>query len=316
MKKIVVDILGADAGAGVLAKGAIAALADQEEFDLIMVGPEDIIKKEIESAGDGSLSGRIEIINNNEAFTNHDNPNKMALGENNTSMAVAMTLLKEREDAVGLVSAGSTGGLMVASIFRLGLYHGLMQPALSCALYNIKGGFFCLADCGANINCKPGDLVKYAHMGSVFMSAMNGVDNPAVGLMNVGREEGKGTDLQKEVWTALSNDEKVNFIGNIEGSDCLSGEADVIICDGFTGNVILKTLEAAGMTAAKMMGDPDKVVKFFDYNGQGGATFLGTRKIIVKAHGAANWHTMKSCVEQVWKMENGGFTSKMAEAME
>ena len=315
MKKIVVDILGADADARVLADGAISALEGQNEYDLIMVGPAEVITEAAAACGD-HIAERIEIVNVKDAFSNHDNPSKMALGDNSTSMARALSILKEREDAAGLVSAGSTGALMVGSIFRLGLFKGLMQPALSCALYNTKGGYFCMADCGANINVKEKDLIDYARMGSAFMSAMNGVENPAVGLLNVGREENKGTELLKSVWKKLDEDRSINFIGNIEGSDVLSGIADVVVCDGFTGNVLLKSLEACGLTAAKMAGNPENVVKFFSYNDQGGATFLGTKKIIVKAHGAANELTMKACIEQVWKMECGCFTEKMAAAMD
>ena len=109
--------------------------------------------------------------------------------------------------------------------------------------------------------------------------------------------------------------EGINFIGNIEGYEVLMGKADVVVCDGFTGNVLLKNMEATGLIAAKMMGNPEQVVKFFDYNSQGGATFLGTKKIIVKAHGAANESTIASCIDQVWRMEKGGFTEKMKACM-
>ena len=310
-KKIIVDICGADAAPEVIARGAALALKGQDEYDLVMVGPEGVIK----AALDSEELARIEIINADEAVTNYDDPRDMIKGKNGTSMVKALDALKAREDIAGMVSAGSTGCLMVGSIFHLGLMGKLLQPALSSALYSINGGYVCLVDCGANINCKVRDMVAWARMGSAFMEAMNGIDSPKVGLVNVGREKGKGTELVKEAYEALEQDGGINFIGNIEGNDCLMGIADVIVCDGFTGNVLLKNMEACGLIAARMMGDPENVVKFFDYNSQGGATFLGTRKIIVKAHGAANESTISACVDQVWKMEKGGFTEKLAARM-
>lgn len=313
-KKIIVDICGADEAPQVIVKGTVDTLKEQNEYDLVIVGPEGIIKETFANESD-AIKARTEIIDADGVVTNHDNPILMIKEQNDTSMVKALTAMKERDDIVGMVSAGSTGSLLVGSIFRLGLFNGLKQPALSSALYNINGGFFCLVDCGANVNVRPKDLMDYAHMGSAFMEAMNGIDFPRTGLINVGKEKGKGNELAKEAYNKLEADESINFIGNIEGSDILLDKADVIVCDGFTGNVILKSLEATGLVAARMMGNPEKVVRFFDYNSQGGATFLGTRKIIVKAHGAANSDTIRSCIEQVWALEKGGFTEKMAARM-
>ena len=311
-KKIIVDICGADAAPQIMVKGAIKALQSQDEYDLVIAGPEDLIRETISGCG---VEERIEIAAADGAVTNFDNPAELVRGRDETSMVQALKTMKSREDIVGMVSAGSTGCLMVGSIFRLGLFKGLMQPALSSALWNINGRYFCLVDCGANVNAKAKDLVDYARMGSAYMEAVNGAEAPRVGLINVGKEKGKGNDLMKEAYAALEADETINFIGNIEGSDVLLDKADVIVCDGFTGNVILKNLEATGMAAAKMMGNPEKVIKFFDYNSQGGATFLGTKKIVVKAHGAANEDTIRSCIEQVWNLEKGSFTRKMSERM-
>lgn len=309
-KKIIVDICGADADPSVLLEGALSALADQNEYDLVLVGPEKLLNDRL-GAEKADISERCEIIAAEEFVTNFDNPAEMARGKSDTSMAIALKALKTREDCAALISAGSTGCLLVGSIFRLGLFGKLMQPALSSALYNTNGGFFCLVDCGANVNSKAKDILDYAHMGSAYMEAAQGISSPRVGLVNVGKEPGKGSDLAKAAFELLENDETINFIGNIEGSDILNDTADVIVCDGFTGNVILKSLEAAGLTAAGLAGNPESVIKFFDYNSQGGATFLGTKKIIVKAHGAANESTIKACINQAWSLEKGGFTEKM-----
>ena len=313
-KKIIVDICGADQAPEVLVKGAVEALKSQNEYDLVIAGPSGIIESAFQDE-DPEIRKRAEIVAADGVVTNHDNPALMVRGRDDTSMVQALLTLKAREDIVGMVSAGATGSLMVGSIFRLGLFKGLMQPALSTALWNVHDRYFCLVDCGANVNAKAKDLGDYARMGSAFMEAMNGVSEPRVGLVNVGKEKGKGNDLAKETYDLLEADGEINFIGNIEGSDVLLDIADVIVCDGFTGNVILKNLEATGMAAAKMVGSPERLVKFFDYNSQGGATFLGTKKIIVKAHGAANADTIKACIDQAWTMEKGGFTEKMAARM-
>ncbi len=313
-KKILVDIGGADSAPEAIIKGAISSLYSTDEFDIVIAGPESVIRSALENESE-TIRSRIEMICTDAAVSNYDDPRDMIRGLEDTSMVQGLIALKARDDICGMVSAGSTGCLMVGSIFRLGLFKGLMQPALSSALLNIRGEYFCLVDCGANVNCKVKDMVDHARMGSAFMEAINGTASPKVGLVNVGREKGKGNDLAKAAYEALEAEESINFIGNIEGSDVLTGEADVVVCDGFTGNILLKNLEAAGMTAAGMMGNPEQVVRFFDYNSQGGATFLGTRKIIVKAHGAATGDTFRSCIEQVWRLEKGGFTERMAARM-
>lgn len=309
-KKIIVDINGADAAPAVLAEGALSALECQNEFDLVLAGPLAVISEALAKASPRAVSGT-EILPFESAVTNYDNPKDMIRGKEDTSMAGALNALKSRDDICAMVSAGSTGCLLVGSIFKVGLFGKLMQPALSSALLNKYGEFFCLVDCGANVNSKVRDLIDYARMGSAYMEAACGISSPKVGLINVGAEPGKGNDLMKEAYEALCAEEGINFIGNIEGSDILSGAADVIVCDGFTGNVLLKSLEAAGMMAAALAGNSADIIRHFDYNSQGGATFLGTKKIIVKAHGAANAATMKACIDQAWMLEKGGFTEKM-----
>ena len=310
-KKIITDICGADADASVIARGAVSALIGQDEFDLVLCGPRAVIEEAVPE----ELAERVEIIEADEFVTNFDDPREMIKGKTGTTMVKALDALKARDDIAGLVSAGSTGCLMIGSIFHVGLMGKLLQPALSSALPHTKGSLFCLVDCGANINCKVRDYVDWANMGSAFMQAMIGVESPQTALVNVGAEKGKGTALVQEAYEALEDDERINFIGNIEGSEVLTGKADVVVCDGFTGNILLKNMEACGLIAARMMGDPENVVGFFDYNSQGGATFLGTKKIIVKAHGAANESTVKACIDQAWRLEKGGFTEKLKERM-
>ena len=303
MKKIIVDVGGADAGPEVMIKGAMEA-AGETGCGIILAGDRRVIE---EAAGSA-----FEIIDAPGTVTAQDNPAKIIKGMEDTSMVRALEALKSRDDIIGMVSAGSTGCLLVGASFRLGLFKGLLQPALSSALPKDGGGWVCLLDCGANLGSRVRDLQDWARMGSAYMEAVKGTEMPRVGLVNVGREPGKGTDLYREAYAALLADTSINFIGNIEGSDILSGEVDVAVCDGFTGNVLLKGLEAAGKLAAKMA-DSKQISDFFNYNSLGGATFLGTKKIVVKAHGAADELTVKSCIRQVWNLSRGSFIEKMAE---
>jgi len=184
-------------------------------------------------------------------------------------------------------------------------------------------------DCGANIDCKSEDLVGFALMGEAYMRAMYNLARPKVALLSVGREKGKGNALTKAAFELLEKQD-IDFIGNVEGNDVLSGEADVIVSDGFVGNVVLKNSEAVGKFAMSMLDGWDaspetqlvlekikrRLFATFDYNSQGGATFLGTKKTIVKMHGCATETTVRACIEQLIRLENNRFAALTAQAVE
>lgn len=323
MKKIVVDVFGGDAGSNTVIKGVADVLKERDDFSVVMVGDEKEIsslfeKEEIPSA-------RYEIIHTTEYITNFDPPSCVFGGKDETSMVMAYKRLKEDEDCVAMLSPGSTGALLVGSICRLGLVKGLKFPALSSALpCIIVDKLVCLVDCGANCECTAKDLARFAVMGNVFAKSVKGVNEPKVGLLSVGREEGKGTSLTKEAFN-LIKELPLNFIGNVEGYDLVTGYADVIVSDGFSGNILLKTAESAGKAAMEIVkelsGDHkelcqkinNKLFKTFDYNSQGGATFLGPEKIVVKMHGSASEETVKACIDQIMILENSGFRQAMIE---
>lgn len=325
MKKIVVDIYGADAGIEPVVKGVAKALNQGVAFFPILVGEEALITPMMEQAG--IAADRYEIVDTNQHITNDDPPTCIFGGRDDSSMALAYGRLKIDADCCGMLSAGSTGALLVGSICRLGLLPGLKFPALGSGLPCGVGKLVCLVDCGANIECTASDLARFAKMGSVFAQSFCGIDAPRVGLMSVGREAQKGTALTREAYEKISQ-LPINFVGNLEGSDLVSGYADVVVTDGFAGNILLKSTEAAGKAAMAIVqqvgrdADPELMAriqqalwKTFDFNSQGAATFLGTRKTVVKMHGCANEDTTVSSIEQILSLENAGFTAAMAAAM-
>lgn len=325
MHKIVVDIYGADAGPEVIIRGVAAGLKQGICFFPVLVGDAELIRKTMDEAQ--ISQDRYEILDTDKYITNNDPPTCVFGGMDDSSMVMAYSRLKQDDGCHALLSAGNTGALLVGSIFRLGLQPGLKFPALASALPAANGKLVCLVDCGANVECSAADLVRFARMGNVFSRAYCGIENPRVGLMNVGREAQKGTALTKEAYEKLQT-LPLNFIGNLEGSDLLTGYADVVVTDGFSGNLLLKNAEAVGKAALAIVeqvaadADPgllakirESLTKAFDFNAQGAATFLGTKKTVVKMHGCADENTVVTSVLQILRLEKAGFAQAMQEEM-
>ena len=341
MKKIIVDMFGADGGPEIVVRGAARALAAQNEYDIVLAGSsliaqivlqEEAAKMKLNPA---DLMPRVSLIETNSFVTNREDPRNMVKERNDTSMILALEALKNDEEIKAMVTAGSTGCALVGSCFHLGLEKGLLQPALGSALPKEEGGYVLLLDCGSNLEPKPKEMEQYARLGANLVRNAYGVSQPVVGLLNVGNEPGKGTEVLKEAFEkidAAAEKNSYTFAGNIEGGDILSGRYDVVVCDGFSGNVIIKGFESVGLLAAKFadptvktesedyhrqIDDPynqtgdngnegaAKIRRFFDYNSQAGAIFLGTKKIIIKAHGAATEDTICSCILQAINLDRG-----------
>ena len=323
MRRIIIDTLGSDNGSGPIVKGALRTLEEHPDIILTFVGEEGEIIEIIEKSN--ADASRTEIIHTDKFVPDSALPTCVFRDADDTSMVMSLEQLKNTEDAMGMLSAGNTGALLVGSICRLGLAEGLMSPALATALPCRKEGLVCLVDCGANTDCTPEDLRRYAVMGNAFMQSLMDIEKPKVALMSVGRSAHKGNALVKEAYPLIES-LPINFIGNIEGTDMVNSEADVIVTDGFTGNVLLKNTEAAGMAAIEILdsmasGLPgyDKVreaiYEKFAFNDRGGATFLGTRKTVVKMHGCANEYTAYACVNLLINLENKNFSKKVSEAL-
>src|SRR5574344_1695541 len=295
---IVIDTLGSDKGPEMIISGAIKALQQFEQLAVCLVGDEKLISEKIASSGiDGS---RVKIIPATDVITNYDHPVMAIQSKPNSSLVKALEELSGNAACVGMVNAGSTGALLVGSLRYLSRPERI-RPALAAVLPAANGGFTCLVDTGANIDCTSDQLVQFAHLGSEFMTNLYKIEKPRIGLLSNGAEESKGNKLVKETHQLLKADNALNFVGNIEGTNALSGDCDVLVCDGFAGNQVLKNSEGIArriitdiVTYGKKKGDAkimelvNYLMGIYDFNSLGGGIVLGVTKPVIKAHGAAN----------------------------
>lgn len=324
MKKLVIDTFGADNGERVIIR-AVATAIKQKEIFPVLVGDRTVIT-EVMTENDIPDTAYA-VVHTTDWITNHEPATCIFGGRDDSSVALAYKTLKTDDECVGLVSAGNTGALLVGSICRLGLQNGIKFPALCSALPCADEKLVCLVDCGAVIDCTENDLVRFAKMGNVFSRCYCGVENPRIGLMSVGREDAKGSALTLKAFQLLK-ELPLNFIGNLEGSDVVSGYADVIVTDGFSGNVLLKNTEAVGKKAMEIVeafGDENRElvdrIKYelmlrFDFNSRGAATFLGTKKTVVKMHGCATEETTLASIDQILRLSENDFSARLSEALQ
>lgn len=306
--KIIVDAFGGDNAPLEIIKGCAQAV-DELGAEIILTGKESVIKETAQS--NGISLEKIEIVDCNEIITMEDKADSVIKTKKNSSMAVGLSLLNEgRGDA--FISAGNSGALCVGATLAVKRIKGIKRPAFAPVLPS-ENGFFMLLDGGANVDCRPEMLHQFAVMGSVYMEKVMGVKNPRIGLANVGVEAHKGTELYQETY-AILKDSALNFIGNVEGRDIPKGICDVVVCDGFTGNLILKTYEGVAITLMKkikhmfadsvkgklaaglVMKDIKDLKTRFNYNAYGGAPILGASKPVFKAHGDSKAVTLKNAV--------------------
>ena len=317
--KILLDVMGGDYAPDEMIKGAVEAADGLESEKIILIGNEKTIKekvKEIYGKDDISdVNHKLVIKNATEVITNEESPTEAIKHKKDASMVVGFQMLKDGEGDV-LVSAGSTGAFMAGGLLKVGRIKGIDRPALCPMLPTYDGKGFMLIDSGANTNCRPINLLQFAEMGSIYMKQVFGRENPKVGLLNIGAEEGKGNDLLKESYVRLQEDSKVDFYGNIEGRYIFDGDVDVVVTDGLTGNVALKTIEGMGATVNKMLKEEllrnpwtkflslllkpalKSFKKRMDYSEYGGALLLGINKPMVKCHGSAKAKLVKITLKQ------------------
>ena len=314
MKKVFLDLSGGDSPASVICEGAFKALTEIADLHIAFAGPESEYVGVAEKHAD--LKDRFEFINCNLVLTNEDNPMLAAKPGADYSMSVALESLSKSEDSAAVVSVGNTGALIIASVIKIGLEKGCKRPVLAALLpYSIEERV-CLVDCGSSLEPTPEEMLSFGVLGSKLMES-RGVKNPKVALMNVGREDCKGTDSLVGAFKLLK-ESGLNFIGNIEPDNLLTGETDVAVSTGLVGNALLKGNESAGTLVAdsirkgleqRLSGDSLKaaleVLKenecLYQYNEYGGAVILGIRKHVVKAHGKADAQTVYSCINQAIK---------------
>lgn len=312
MIKIVIDSKGADKGVDTLIKGVSLALEKFSDASYLLVGDGEYVKEACERL-DLPME-RVEILDAPEEITNYDNPAEVMFTKRNSSMLKALEALSEREDLFGFLTAGNTGALLVAAMRYLPK-ETRVRPALAVTLPSQSGGFTCVVDTGATVDCTPQMLHHFAHLGRDFMKDVYGIENPKIGLLSNGSEESKGNKLVKETFPLLKEDEGLNFIGNVEGTNALSGACDVLVCDGFAGNQVLKITEGTAKRVitdvvkfAKKTGSADamalvkQLLGMYDIESLGGANLLGVRKPVVKMHGSSNEQTIVNATEMFLNM--------------
>ena len=306
--KIIVDAFGGDNAPLEIIKGSAEAV-QEHGVDILLTGKESTIR-EVAAQNNISLD-HIEIEDCDEVITMHDAADSVIKTKKNSSMAVGLRLLSEgRGDA--FISAGNSGALCVGATLGVKRIKGIKRPAFAPVIPS-ETGCLMLIDGGANVDCRPEMLRQFAVMGSVYMEKVMKIDNPRVGLANVGSEDHKGTELYRETY-AILKDSGLNFIGNVEGRDIPKGVCDVVVCDGFTGNMILKTYEGVAsvlmkqiknmftgsvkgkLAAGLIIKDLKGMKTRFDYNTYGGAPILGSSKPVFKAHGDSKARTIKNAI--------------------
>lgn len=323
--KIALDAMGGDKAPFETIKGAVLAINEFSNLNLILVGQEEIIKEELSKYKyDNS---RIEIKDAREIIEMDEDPVIAVRGKKDSSMNVALDLVKD-DFASACVSAGNTGALISSSQLKLKRIKGILRPAITAVFPNKKGHMVVL-DVGANADCRPEFLDHFAVLGSKYAEIILGVENPKVGLLNIGEEDGKGNELTREAHEILKSQGDVNFIGNIEPNKMMNGEADVIVTDGYTGNIVLKTAEGMGtymvdflkreiknsflakIGAILMLKVFSKMKKEMDSSEYGGAIFLGLNHISVKAHGSSDSKAIKNAIKAAIKFVEVDFVEKV-----
>jgi len=324
--KIIIDAMGGDHAPEEIVKGAVQAHRTLG-YDMILVGREADIRRCLQSEGAEGLPG-IEIHDAQDVIDMNDEPTLAIRRKKDSSMVVALNLLKDGAgDAV--VSAGSTGALLTGATLIVRRIKGVRRAALAPALPNLGAGAL-LIDCGANAECTPEQLLQFAYMGDLYARRMLKIESPRVALLNNGTEEHKGTPLQQETYQLLKKTD-LRFVGNVEGSEVLFGDVDVIVTDGFSGNILLKTIEGTAkfllkniktvltsgvknkIAALMVKNDIGALKKMMDPNETGGTALLGISKPVIKAHGSSEASAIVNAIRQAADFAGSGFIQTIAE---
>lgn len=321
--KVALDAMGGDFAPQVPVEAAVLAVRElNSDLRILLVGREDELRVELAKHGD-IPAGRIEVVHATDVISMSDKASQSLRDKPDSSLLRAIQLHKDgKADAV--VSAGNTGAQMAASYMLLGLVEGVRRPTIA-GKFPIGGGkFTVLLDVGANTDCKPIHLYQFAVMGAIFMEVETGKTNPTVGLISIGEEKSKGNELVLAAHYLLEQSE-LNFIGNVEGGDILSGRADVLVCDGFTGNIILKFAEAVGhilfsrMANGKSSGPLpaaiEQIRRDFDYAETGGVPLLGINGISLICHGRSDAKALKNAVREALTLERGKLQQAITDGM-
>ena len=308
--KIILDAMGGDHAPEAPVLGAIEA-AKAYHTEITLVGRGEAILEVMRKHGIEDLPTGVEIANADDVVDMHDDPGSVIHKRKNSSMIVGLRMLANGEGDA-FVSAGSTGALLTGATLIVKRVKGIRRAAMAPSMPNKAGGKTIIVDCGANAECTPEFLLQFGLVGSAYAKNVFGVKNPRVGLLNIGTEDSKGTQLQKDAYALLQKAKDqgiVNFVGNIEARSVPMGEVDVVVCDGFSGNVLIKSIEGTAMFMGSLM-------KKMDYREIGGTQFLGIKKPVIKAHGSSDALAFRNAVKQAMEAANGDFTAQLEQDLQ
>ncbi len=326
---VAVDAMGGDNAPVEIIKGAVMAVKESDKVIVKLVGPEDVVNAEL--ARYEFNRDRIEVINATEVIETAEPPVNAIRRKKDSSLVVALNLVKNHE-ADAFVSAGSTGAVLVGGQLIVGRIRGIDRPPLAPVLPTANGPML-LVDCGANVDARPDHLVKFARIGSIYMESIMGIKNPRVGIVNVGAEEEKGNALVKETFPLLKECTDINFIGSVEAKEIPAGYADVVVCDAFVGNCILKMFEGVGLTlvgelkksmlssfrgklgALLVKPSMKKVLKKYDASEYGGAPMIGLNGLVIKSHGSSDAKEIKNSIFQCISFIEEDVTGKIRKSI-
>lgn len=331
MNKLVVDAGGGDHAPLEILKGCRIGLEQNPEVSLVVVGDLDICKGiMVEEKADLS---RVEFVHASEVFKEGESAASIRTRKE-TSLVIALNLLREREDCVGLISAGSTGAVLAGAQIYIGRLPGVQRASLlSIFPTKVDGKMVYLTDCGAVVDSTPEYMEQFAIMGNEYVKVVTGIDRPKIALLNVGVEAGKGDERSKAAYKLIEARKSLNFVGNIEARTYISGDIDLLVADGFSGNACMKATEGAGINfmsvfkgaiksgfwskvgALLMKKQLKKSLKFMDFNNYGGAYFIGCKKLICKAHGASKAKSISIAIKETWELASHDLCKKIERAI-
>jgi glycerol-3-phosphate acyltransferase PlsX len=330
MIKVAVDAMGGDYAPAEMVAGAVSAVNVNKEIQVLLVGQEQAVSEELKKYT--YEQSRIQIVNATEIIETDEPPVNAIRKKKDSSIVVGMNLVKQQE-ADAFVSAGSSGAILVGGQVIVGRIKGVERPPLA-PLIPTEKGVSLLIDCGANVDARPSHLVQFARMGSIYMEHVMGIKNPRVAIVNIGAEEEKGNALVKETFPLLKECEDINFTGSIEAREIPKGAADVIVCEAFVGNVILKLYEGVGATLiSKVKGGMmsslrskigallvkpalKETLKTFDASQYGGAPLLGLKGLVVKTHGNSKANEVSNSILQCVTFKEQAINDKIKESLE
>jgi glycerol-3-phosphate acyltransferase PlsX len=333
--KIILDAMGGDHAPLAPVMGAVDAAKDFGA-QITLVGRGEEILKVLNENGISTLPAGISIADAEDVVDMHDDPASVCRKKKNSSMVVGLRMLSE-DQGDAFISAGSTGALLSGATLIVKRVKGIRRAAMGPCMPNKAGGKTVLLDCGANAECTPEFLLQFGIVGTLYARKNLNIASPRVGLLNIGSEDSKGTPLQKEAYGLLTdahNKGLINFIGNVEGRDVLLGGVDVVVCDGFSGNVLLKSIEGTAMFMGSLMKHKifkrstmskigylfckkgvDQVMKMMDYREIGGTQFLGIKKPVIKAHGSSDRLAFRNAVRQAMEAAEHDMTAELEQSL-